>query len=76
MIKMKLIGALISIVVFSLTSCTKEYTCTCTYEDASTGGTITEIYEYGEVDLDVAEKSCQDSEEIWKFSDPNASCTL
>lgn len=56
--------------MFSLASCSKDYTCTCEVD----GESIPE--EYNGVDKDAAEEACNNREAIYKNEDPDATCSL
>lgn len=57
-----------------LSSCSKDYTCTCNYNDGTTDQTTTVVYEG--VKKDEAEEACTASEIAFKIIDANASCSL
>jgi hypothetical protein len=68
------VAAVTGAMLVGLTSCTKDYTCSCTYNWGSSDTTITLLYE-GAKKAD-AEEGCEASEASLKVLDSNASCTL
>lgn|GEM_PF-1760960 len=62
-----------TIMIFALSSCSKERDCTCTYNNGTEDITVvTQI----ESSKSKAEDTCDAAEVAWKIVDPNASCTL
>jgi hypothetical protein len=53
-----------------MTSCSKDFTCTCTILGDTT------ITEFNNVNKSDAESACEDAEAAAKSIDPDASCTL
>ena len=61
--------------IIGLSSCKKDWVCTCTYDDGVTG-TVS-------VDVDILKASKSDAQEVcdaadvtWKLIEPNATCEL
>lgn len=63
-----LLGAL------SLTSCKKDYTCSCSYNNGMSDTTFTVMYESAK--KSDAEEACDASQASFQIVDANASCTL
>ena len=63
-------GAFAVLGVVALSSCKKDYTCTCTVN----GGTISATYT--KVKKADAEEACSSSETTYKVADASASCSL
>jgi hypothetical protein len=57
-----------------LSSCDKNYTCTCTHNDGNSDKTTKLIYE--DATQEEAEADCADAQVTLKLIDANASCSL
>ena len=67
--------AIIAGFVFTISSCKKDYTCECTYDNAGTSLTTSTPYE--KVKKSDAEESCTAlQDEYYKVLDPEATCEL
>jgi len=56
-----------------MSSCVKEFNCTCTYDDGT--GEKSVVAEL-KTKKGLAEDACSDTEDTWKLVDPDAKCVL
>jgi hypothetical protein len=62
------------LMIAGLSSCKKDYSCTCTWTQQGTS--MSQDYPYGKQTKGDAKEACDDQEAIWKALDPDASCEL
>lgn len=63
-----------SLLLITISSCKKDFTCTCTYTQL--GVSQTAPLEYKKVKEKDAEENCNATEETYKKIDPQAKCSL
>lgn len=65
---------LAGVLTIGVTSCKRDYRCTCTFNNGSGDSTIT--YQYPKVSKNDAEETCDVQDTQFKTIDSNASCSL
>jgi hypothetical protein len=62
---MKKVLLVAAVAAFAMTSCKKDYTCTCTYTDPMGGGTETQTYPMKDVKKKDAKSTCNTLGSLW-----------